>query len=235
MLSELREIDDQRRTIHQHEPNDNGATYRVFFLYRDSQCERVAHRADVRSPLGRQRARNPVCRRGHGYNAITHTLSEPPRSGYTESDRRHDHPFPPHESVRAMILRSTRLRGEAPLRRGRPAAPKPRSGEGRWHRALALSTLLAACTSAPAPQPAVRSTIPIPEDRILSSFAVSADGAQLAYSAESATDGRRRLYVRALGAQNATDRELPATTGASMPFFSPDGSSIAYFARGGIW
>src|SRR5688500_3610830 len=134
-----------------------------------------------------------------------------------------------------MILRWTRLRGEAPLRRGRPAAPKPRSGEGGWHRALALSTLLAACTSAPAPQPAVRSTIPIPEDRILSSFAVSADGAQLAYSAESATDGRRRLYVRALGAQNTTDRELPATTGASMPFFSPDGSSIAYFARGGIW
>src|SRR5687767_1448707 len=214
MLSALREIDDQRRTIHQHEPNDNGATYRVFFLYRDSQCERVAHRADVRSPLGRQRARNPVCRRGHGYNAITHTLSEPPRSGRRESDRRHDHPCPPHESVRAMILRRTRLRGEAP----RPAAPKPRSSEGGWHRALALSALLASCTSAPAPQPAVRTTIPIPEGRILSSFALSADGTQLVYSAESATDGRRRLYVRALASDNRTDRELPVTIGASTPF-----------------
>ncbi len=34
---------------------------------------------------------------------------------------------------------ATRLRGKTPLRRGRPAAPKPRSGEGGWHSALALS------------------------------------------------------------------------------------------------
>jgi Tol biopolymer transport system component len=41
--------------------------------------------------------------------------------------------------------------------------------------------------------------------------------------------------VRAVAIGNRTDRELPATTGASAPFFSPDGSAIAYFARGGIW
>lgn len=105
----------------------------------------------------------------------------------------------------------------------------------RCHSALALSLAAMACIAAPAPQPAARSTIPIPDDRILSSFDVSADGAQLAYSAESAGDGRRRLYVRALEDDSGTDRELPATAGASTPFFSPDGSSVAYFARGAIW
>ena len=103
------------------------------------------------------------------------------------------------------------------------------------HSALALSIFLSACTPTPPLRPAVRSTIPIPEDRILSSFAISADGAQLVYSAESASDGRRRLYVRMLATENATDRELPDTIGATAPFFSPDGSSIAFFARGGIW
>ena len=31
------------------------------------------------------------------------------------------------------------------------------------------------------------------------------------------------------------ERELPDTIGASSPFFSPDGSSLAYFSRGAIW
>lgn len=109
----------------------------------------------------------------------------------------------------------------------RPTGPKPC--------ALVLSGLLVACTSALPPQPAVRSAISIPEDRILSSFAVSADGTQLVYSAERAIDGRRRLYVRALNSDNPTDRELPSTIGASSPFFAPDGSAIAYFAQGAIW
>ena len=143
-----------------------------------------------------------------------------------------------------MILRTTGLKPCATAAewsniwwRSRPARNwrRNRLAQSWWHSALALSILLTACTSPPPPQPAVRSTIAIPDDRILSSFAVSADGAHLVYSAESATDGRRRLYVRALAADNGTDRELSGTTGASMPFFSPDGSSIAYFARGGIW
>ena len=106
-----------------------------------------------------------------------------------------------------------------------------------WHRALALSSIVivAACTSAPPPPPAVRFTLPVPEDRILTSFAVSSDGEWLAYSAESAADGRRRLFIRSLAAGVASDRDLPNTIGASTPFFSPDGSSLAYFSRGAIW
>ena len=53
----------------------------------------------------------------------------------------------------------------------------------RWHRALVLSLgLLAACETSPPPPPAIRFTVPVPEDRVLSSFAVSSDGARIAYS-----------------------------------------------------
>ena len=70
---------------------------------------------------------------------------------------------------------------------------------------------------------------------MLSSFAVSSNGDQLVYSAESVSDGRRRLFLRSLADEVAPDRELPGTVGATMPFFSPDGSSVAYFSRGAVW
>ena len=94
--------------------------------------------------------------------------------------------------------------------------------------------MAAACTAPPLP-PAVRSTVPIPEDRILSSFAISSTGEQLVYSAESAADGRRRLFMRSLSSESVSDQELPNTVGATTPFFCPDGLSIAYFAGGAIW
>ena len=68
------------------------------------QRQRVSDRADVRGPLGGEGLGNPLGGRRHGYNSRTHTVSEPPRGGHTERDRRHDNPFPRHESVRPMIL-----------------------------------------------------------------------------------------------------------------------------------
>jgi Tol biopolymer transport system component len=100
---------------------------------------------------------------------------------------------------------------------------------------IAAMFLALACTSDPATPPAVRFTVPVPDDRVLTSFAVSPDGEQLAYSAESTSDGRRRMFIRSLAADGGEDRELPNTVGASTPFFSPDGSSIGYFASGAIW
>jgi eukaryotic-like serine/threonine-protein kinase len=99
---------------------------------------------------------------------------------------------------------------------------------------LSAIVVIAACTATPLP-PAVRFTVPIPEDRILNSFAVSSDGERLVYSAESAADGRRRLFIRSLASAGAGDDELPNTIGASAPFFSPDGSSVAYFSGSAIW
>ena len=111
----------------------------------------------------------------------------------------------------------------------------PRRSSKLWRICVALSALtLAACPASEPQPPAVRFALPIPSNRALSSFAISPDGARIAYSAESIEDGRRRLFV--LDARDgASGRELPDTTGATAPFFSPDGSSVAYFARGAIW
>jgi serine/threonine-protein kinase len=96
--------------------------------------------------------------------------------------------------------------------------------------------LSAAACAVPAPAPAVRFTVPIAGDRIVSAFAISSAGDRLAYSAESTVDGRRRLFIRSLGAEAGdADAELPGTVGARAPFFSPDGSSVAYFSQGAIW
>lgn len=106
----------------------------------------------------------------------------------------------------------------------------------RWHGAIALSlAMLAACTAPAPPPPATRFAVSLPANRVLSSFAVSRDGEWLAYSAESPSDGRRRLYVRVLSREDAAEQEMPGTIGASAPFFSPDGLSLAYFSRGAMW
>jgi serine/threonine-protein kinase len=91
------------------------------------------------------------------------------------------------------------------------------------------------CGQKPLLPPAVRFTVPVAQGRLLSSFAVSPDGERLVYSAESAQDGRRHLVARSLASDTAADQELANTTGATAPFFSPDGTSIAYFSRGAIW
>ena len=44
-----------------------------------------------------------------------------------------------------------------------------------------------------------------------------------------------RIFIGALARGHADDRELPGSTGGGAPFFSPDGSAVAYFARGAIW
>lgn len=87
----------------------------------------------------------------------------------------------------------------------------------------------------PAPPPAIRFSVSIPAVRTLGAFALSPDGRWLAYSAEREPDGSRRLFIRSLADAHQTDRELPETGGASVPFFSPDGATVAYFSRGSIW
>jgi eukaryotic-like serine/threonine-protein kinase len=57
---------------------------------------------------------------------------------------------------------------------------------------------------------------------------LSPDGARLAFVLDD--DGRKQLYVRKLSDLEATP--IPGTLGAMQPFFSPDGESVAFFARG---
>lgn len=61
------------------------------------------------------------------------------------------------------------------------------------------------------------------------SLALSPDGRQLAF-VFSATDGSRMLWLRHLGRLEA--EPIAGTSGADAPFWSPDGSSLAYFADG---
>lgn len=63
------------------------------------------------------------------------------------------------------------------------------------------------------------------------SVAISRDGRLVAYA--SAHNDTTRLYVRPVNAFGAT--AIGGTEGAHLPFFSPDGSSIAYFTDQGLW
>jgi serine/threonine-protein kinase len=59
---------------------------------------------------------------------------------------------------------------------------------------------------------------------------LSPDGAVLAFTARATEEAPSRLYVRRLDQLHA--RALSGTDGAMSPFFSPDGSSIGFFADG---
>jgi len=68
-----------------------------------------------------------------------------------------------------------------------------------------------------------------PGDFSTAQFALSPDGRSLAFVA-SEFGGRPRIWVRPLGGLNAA--ALPGTEDATLPFWSPDGRSIAYFTQG---
>src|SRR5207237_26188 len=61
-----------------------------------------------------------------------------------------------------------------------------------------------------------------------SALALSPDGSTLAYAGQKG--GARQIYIRHLGQLQAAP--LAGTSGASSPFFSPDGQSLAFFADG---
>ena len=61
-------------------------------------------------------------------------------------------------------------------------------------------------------------------------MALSRDGSMLAFIAPEENSGLPMLYVQRIGSPNAT--LLPGTQGASLPFWSPDASYIAFFANG---
>jgi serine/threonine-protein kinase len=83
----------------------------------------------------------------------------------------------------------------------------------------------------------VRTTIALPGNQTLATgsssvypLAASPDGARIAYVGEH--EGLTQLYVRELSALEP--KVMPGTTGATHPFFSPDGQWVAFFADGAL-
>jgi serine/threonine-protein kinase len=98
-----------------------------------------------------------------------------------------------------------------------------------------LAVMFACAAPRPALPPAVRFVAAIPGGQALATFAVSSDGRLIAYSAESSSDRRRRIFIRPVVETTAADRELAGTVGGTNPFFSPDSTTVAYFSRGALW
>ena len=63
-------------------------------------------------------------------------------------------------------------------------------------------------------------------------IALSPDGSQLAYAGVDSS-GRSSLYVRSLS--GGRGKQLPGTEGATQPFWSPDGTQVAFHTGNSIW
>ena len=119
-----------------------------------------------------------------------------------------------------------------------PALTLSRRSRLMWLSAVAVLLLvtvaLAAWATRAMPAPAeVRFNIDTPgvSDLLdLASLAVSPDGLNVAFVA--AVDGQPHVWVRSL--DSVVSRPLTGTAGASLPFWSPDSGSVAFYADGSL-
>jgi len=111
---------------------------------------------------------------------------------------------------------------------------------GIWASAFAVTAGLAALatvlyvTKAPPLQRAAHFVLDLPDGLVPPDWGppvASPDGSQIVFAASS-SDGPAMLWTRPLDAPGV--RPLAGTDGASFPFWSPDGGSIAFFTEGEI-
>jgi len=119
------------------------------------------------------------------------------------------------------------------------AAATPSASRGRlvWMAAFVVAALGMVAMAVPAlrhlretPPPETRLEISTPATDQPGHFALSPDGRQIVFVASG--DGASRLWVRSLGATTA--QPLAGTDGAVLPFWSPDGRSVGFFADGAL-
>jgi predicted Ser/Thr protein kinase len=125
--------------------------------------------------------------------------------------------------------------------------PSSRRTLGLWlFAAVAAAAAIAAAAATvalrrdPSEAPVVRSTVPPPAGAAFTqtgtlvpsvTFAISPDGRRLAFLA-ARPGARPMLWVRALDGADASP--LAGTEGATYPFWSPEGRSLAFFAEGSL-
>jgi Tol biopolymer transport system component len=87
-------------------------------------------------------------------------------------------------------------------------------------------------TRAPAPStsPRTLSELGFPTEMMIRSVALSPDGSRLAVVCRNGSEAAWRIWVRNLGSKDV--RALQGTESAILPFWSPDGRSIGFFADG---
>jgi eukaryotic-like serine/threonine-protein kinase len=79
----------------------------------------------------------------------------------------------------------------------------------------------------------LRLSIPLPQGlEGVGPIAISRDGQQIAYCAVT-ENGERDVYLRRL--DDFAFKPVEGSRDARTPFFSPDGTSLGFFARGAIW
>ena len=96
--------------------------------------------------------------------------------------------------------------------------------------ALALPAVRHLREAAPVSPPETRVDILTPATDRPADFALSPDGRQLVFVASG--DGASRLWLRSLA--TTTAQPLAGTEGARLPFWSPDGRSLGFFASGAL-
>ncbi len=101
---------------------------------------------------------------------------------------------------------------------------------------LVLAAVLAVngLTATRADPAEVRFAVFPPAGTIFGNVALSPDGRQVAFTASlAAGGGRSMLWVRSL--DTLTARAVPDTDEAALPFWSPTGESLGFFASGKLW
>jgi eukaryotic-like serine/threonine-protein kinase len=129
-------------------------------------------------------------------------------------------------------------------RSGATARPPAVELRSRWRRVWPLAAaiiaslaagaaLMASLDRAPTIDPLRLHALLLPPDNnfLTGGVALSPDGKTLAFVAMDA-NGERQLWTRQLDAERA--QPLDGATGASDPFFSPDGTEVAFFAGGAL-
>ena len=135
----------------------------------------------------------------------------------------------------ADVGRQLRWIGEAPgAESAAPSARRRKHPWLPWGLTAALALVAVAALLRPRAETrgfsgSVRSAILLPGMSTVRALALSPDGTQLALVARDSS-GRNLLWVRPLNSSVA--RPLPATENPSLPFWSPDGRSIGFFADG---